>query len=362
MAVAFSRSAGVWRRTAEGLSPAAFAFVMATGIVSTALAEHGASASSVVLLWIAGVGYVVLWAGYLWRLVFRWARFRGDLAGPRGFAFLTWVAASGVLASRLALDGRVAAATTLAAVGGVGWLLLGYGVPLVLVCSRRPRSLRQVNGAWFIWVVGTQSVAVAAASLAPHTGGRILGILASVCWGVGLLQYLLVTVLVLARLLLEPVEPTAALAPYWVFMGAAAISVLAGALLLRLPPADAPLPEAFVLGASAVAWSFCTWLIPLLLALGGWRHVLHRVPPRYRTSLWSMVFPVGMYGVATRELGGAAGWSWMTAASTGLAWTAFAVWATVFAGMLAAPVTALRRSRRTAALCRPGPRGGWRSR
>ncbi|MFC7512225.1 hypothetical protein ACFQV4_25930 [Streptomyces thermocarboxydus] len=51
-----------------------------------------------------------------------------------------------------------------------------------------------------------------------------------------------------------------------------------------------------------MAWSFCTWLIPLLLALGVWRHVLHRVPLHYETSLWSMVFPVGMYGVASREL------------------------------------------------------------
>ncbi|MFS4091209.1 hypothetical protein [Streptomyces sp. AF1A] len=88
-------------------------------------------------------------------------------------------------------------------------------------------------------------------------------------------------------------------------------------------------------------WSFCTWLIPLLLALGVWRHVLHRVPPHYETSLWSMVFPVGMYGVAARELGEAAGWRWMTAAGADEARAAQAVWATVFAGMLAAPFTAL---------------------
>ncbi len=82
--------------------------------------------------------------------------------------------------------------------------------------------------------------------------------------------------------------------------------VLVGARLLPLPPADSLLPEAFVLGVSAVSWAFCAWLIPFPLALGVWRHVLRRVPPHYETSLWSMVFPVGMYGVATRELGDAA--------------------------------------------------------
>ncbi|MEW2492363.1 tellurite resistance/C4-dicarboxylate transporter family protein [Streptomyces nodosus] len=349
MTAVSSRRPGRWQRTVAGaaqdLNPGAFAFVMATGIVSTALAERGAAASSAVLLWIAAVGYVVLWAGYLWRVMFRWQDFRTDLAGPRGFAFLTVVAASDVLAGRLAVDRHYGGAAALTVVGATGWLVLGYGVPLLLVSSGHRLPLRQVNGTWFIWVVGTQSVAVATATLAPHTGGRALGILASVCWAVGLLQYLLVAALALARLLLEPVEPAELIPPYWVFMGAAAISVLAGARLLRLPPADAPLPGTFVLGVSAVAWSFCTWLIPLLLALGVWRHVLRRVSLRYETSLWSMVFPVGMYGVASRELGEAAGWGWMTATGVGGAWVALAVWAAVFAGMLAAPLTALRHSR-----------------
>ena len=195
--------------------------------MSTALAERSATASSAVLLWIAAVGYAVLWAGYLWRVMFRWQDFRPDLAGPRGFAFLTAVAASDVLAARLAVDRHHGGAAALTVVGTTGWLVLGYGVPLLLVSSGRGVSLRQVNGTWFIWVVGTQSVAVATTALAPHTGDRALGILASASWAVGLLQYLLVAALALARLLLEPVEPTELIPPYWVFMGAAAISVLA---------------------------------------------------------------------------------------------------------------------------------------
>ncbi|MER6629086.1 tellurite resistance/C4-dicarboxylate transporter family protein [Streptomyces sp. NPDC000987] len=346
MATVSGRPTGAWRRAAEDLSPGAFDFVMATGIVSIAPAEHGASVSGTALLWIAGVAYLALWAAHAWHLVFRWERFRGDLFGPRGFAFLTFVAASDVLAGRLVLDGYYAAATALTAVGAAGWLVLGYGVPLLLICSTRPLSLRQVDGTWFVRVVGTQSVAVATVALAPHAGGRALGVLASLCWAVGLLQYLLVAAPALARLLLEPVEPRELVPPYWVFMGAAAISVLAGARLLRLPPADALLPGAFVLGVSAVAWSFCTWLIPLLVALGLWRHVLRRVPVRYEEGLWSMVFPVGMYGVATREPGEAAGWGWMTAAGAGEVRAAPAVWAAVFAGMLAALVIRPRHPRR----------------
>jgi tellurite resistance protein TehA-like permease len=39
--------------------------------------------------------------------------------------------------------------------------------------------------------------------------------------------------------------------------------------------------------------------------------VLQRVPLRYETALWSLVFPIGMYGVATRELGRTTGTSWL---------------------------------------------------
>ncbi|MFI6358554.1 tellurite resistance/C4-dicarboxylate transporter family protein [Streptomyces sp. NPDC050743] len=204
-----------------------------------------------------------------------------------------------------------------------------------------PLSLRKVNGTWFVWAVGTQSVAVASASLARHTGGPALGALASACWSVGLLQYLLIAALALARLLLEPMTPAELVPPYWVFMGAAAISVLAGAKLLELPPGHELLPHQVVLSLSTLLWSFCTWLIPLLLALGVWRHALRRRPLRYETSLWSLVFPVGMYGAATGELGRVAGWGWMTAVGTTEAWAALAVWAATFTAMLATAARAM---------------------
>ncbi|MFE0384662.1 tellurite resistance/C4-dicarboxylate transporter family protein [Streptomyces bungoensis] len=325
----------------EDLNPGAFAFVMATGIISTALTGDGAATASAVLAVIAAAGYVLLWAASVWRAAWRPRRFLGDLAGPRGFSFLTLVAASEVLASR-ALAARLhGVAVALIAVGAAGWLLLGYGVPLLLIHSGGPLSLRQVNGTWFIWAVGTQSVAVATASLAQHIDGTALGALASACWAVGLLQYLLIAALTLARLLLEPLTPAELVPPYWVFMGAAAISVLAGAKLLELPPGDELLPHEVVLGLSTLLWSFCTWLIPLLLALGVWRHVLRRQPLRYETSLWSLVFPVGMYGVATGELGRVAGWDWMTTIGTTEAWAALAVWAAAFTAMLATAARAV---------------------
>ncbi len=114
--------------------------------------------------------------------------------------------------------------------------------------------------------------------------------------------YLLIAVMVAIALMQYPVQPAELTPPYWVFMGATAISVLAGALILRLP--RAPLGGAVhgvVAGLSVVLWAFGTWLIPLLLVLGAWRHLLRHVSLAYEPGMWSIVFPVGMYGGASRD-------------------------------------------------------------
>lgn len=117
-------------------------------------------------------------------------------------------------------------------------------------------------------------------------------------------------------------------------MGAAAITILAGARLLARP--DALVSRDLLADASLVLWSFCSWLIPLLVALGVWRHLVRRVPLRYDSALWSIVFSVGMYGVASTQLGHATGTPWLAALGGGEAWVALAVWLAVFAAMLVA--------------------------
>lgn len=56
---------------------------------------------------------------------------------------------------------------------------------------------------------------------------------------------------------------------------------------------------AFIGGTVISFWCFAAWLIPMLLAAGVWRHIVNRVPLRYTPGLWSMVFPLGMFAVAS---------------------------------------------------------------
>lgn len=319
------------------LDPGAFACVMATGIVSIALDRGAGHTASTVLFAISLTAYTALLLLHGWRLA-RWPRrVAADLTGPQGFTSLTLVAGTNVLASRFVLDKHTTPAAALLGIGTLFWLLLDYGVPLALLAGRRrTAALDHVNGTWFLWVVGTQSVAVAGASLATLHPNTELTALAAICWAIGLMQYLLIAALVLARLLVGPNTPNDINAPYWIFMGAAAISVLAGAKLLELPTTDSLLPRSVIHGICGVLWAFCTWLIPLLLTLGIWRHLVHRLPLRYEAGLWSVIFPLGMYGVATHELGHTTHTHWLTNLGAGEERVAAVAWTAVFAAMLVA--------------------------
>jgi len=84
-------------------------------------------------------------------------------------------------------------------------------------------------------------------------------------------------------------------------MGAVAITTLAGDRLMLnsslWPFLTNLLP--FLQSFTLFFWTFATWLIPLLVFLGVWRHWVKRVPLRYVPEYWSLVFPVGMYTVST---------------------------------------------------------------
>lgn len=327
-------SAGV-----RSLHPGYFALVMATGIMSIGISTVGVTWLSVSLLWLAVACYVVLVVLLVWRLV----AFRGelvqDLGDPaRAFGFFTFVAATDVVGARLVGDGHRTVVVGLLAVASVTWLFLGYLVPALVARRSRVRpALRGANGSWFIWVVASQSIAVLAATLEPQVdvGRRELAIVAVLSWSVGLFLYGAVGVLVAVRLLLFDFGPADVTPPYWVAMGATAISVVAGSKIVEM--AKAPMvsaTSALIAGLAVLFWAFGTWLIPALLAAGYWRHVRHRVPLTYEPSLWSVVFPLGMYGVGSAYLGEVDDLPIVTAIGHAEIWVALAVWALVLGAML----------------------------
>lgn len=336
------RTAGSFgvRAAVQTLNPGYFALVMATGIISIAMRTHHAIELSLALLWLTVIEYATLVVLSAWRAVAFRGALAADLTDPRvAFGTFTFVAGTDVLGARLAVDVNRGAALALLVVGWLAWLVLGYVIPWTSVLGRARIEpvLPAANGTWFIWVVASQSVAVLAAVLEPSvdTGRRELAALAVFSWAVGVFLYASVGVLVATRLLLYPVAPTDLTPPYWVAMGATAITVLAGARIVGM--ADAPMVTAtrgLVAGTSVVFWAFGSWLIPALIAAGLWRHLVRRVPLRYEPSLWSVVFPLGMYSVASHYLGQADHLPVVQTIGADESWVALAAWLATFAAML----------------------------
>ena len=336
----------------RSVGPGWFAMVMATGIVSTAAEREGFPGVSLALLVVAAVSYVVLVVLSLVRL-WRWpAQVRADLATPpASFGFFAVVAGSAVLGERLAELRVEAVALALLAVAVVGWLVLGYAVPaLVVLAPEKPGFAASVDGSWLLWVVATQAVSTAAALTAERDGDlRLLATVTAVtAWAVGVVLYVSLLTLLLLRLLVVPVSPQQMTPPYWIVMGATAITVLAGSRILQLDRSRplVRLSTPLVEGLSLLLWAFGTWTIPLLVVFGTWRHVLRRHRLAYTPQLWTMVFPLGMYSVATAEFGRATGLPFLAVPARIAFWVALAAWAAVFAGMLASLVAG-RAGRKT---------------
>lgn len=322
------------------MPPSSFAFVMATGILSAGLLQVGQDLLAELLFWIACCAGVVLLAALLWRAARHPARLVGDALDPGTmFGFFTFVAGANVVGLHLSSTGRYRVDLVLTVVAGITWVALTYLLPAVLLLrEHRAPVLGEANGSWFLWVVATQSMAIAFTSLARvHGSGPLAGV-AVAFWGVGVMLYLLIATLVTLRLLTRPNRPESLSPTYWIFMGATAITVLAGSSILALPQAFAPVASThgFVAGASYVLWAVGLWWIPLLVVFGIWRHAVHRYRLRYETSLWSIVFPLGMLATASMLFGRSEGIMLMVDIGEAGIWVAVASWCAASAMMVAA--------------------------
>ena len=322
------------------LHPAYFGFVMATGIISTGLSELGPSWLSQALFVIACAGLVILTCALVARLVFFPGSVVSDILAPdRVFGFFTVTAGLDVLGVRFVLAGHPLVTAFLAAFAALTWVLLTYGVPASLLIDRKRDSvIGGINGSWLLWIVGTQSLAVVSSILVSSWRSQtaLLAPVAVALWSVGLVLYLVVTTLIVLRWLTVPMTPQALGPPYWILMGATAISVLAGARVLGIP-ASVPVirdTHGFVEGFTFALWALGTWWIPLLLVLGEWRYVQRHFPLTYEPTQWSVVFPLGMYSVASLTFGRVAHLSFMAPIARVMIWVAVGSWVLVAAAFV----------------------------
>ena len=174
--------------------------------------------------------------------------------------------------------------------------------------------------------------------VAPETGNlsRAVFVLIHMLWGVGIGLYASLATLLIYRIFFFAIGPDDLTPLLWVVMGAAAISTNAGSTLLLT---DSGMPSLhsmrpFIEGVTLVLWAWATWWIPLLLLFGIWKHGICRAPLTYTPMLWSIVFSLGMYSIASLRFSLAADFPPLRAISLAVLWISVAAWIATSLGLI----------------------------
>jgi tellurite resistance protein TehA-like permease len=304
-----SRAGRHLREQIATMHPANFALSMATGIVSIACFTLGLRDLAQVLFVVNVVAYVALWGATIARVVMFGKAFIEDWTShQRAPGFFTSVAATCVLGVQLVvLHNAKHAGLWLFGLGLLLWVICTYSVFVALsVREEKPSLADGINGGWLLAVVATQSICVLGCRVLPDVVSNrdaALFFLTSF-WLCGGMLYIWMISLIFYRYTFFRFSPSDLMPPYWINMGAVAITTLAGTTLVAVSGTSTLMASIrpFVMGFTILYWATATWWIPMLLVLGIWRHTVRRVAIAYDPLYWGLVFPLGMYSVATYRL------------------------------------------------------------
>jgi tellurite resistance protein TehA-like permease len=305
---------------------------------------------AVVLLWLNLVLYAVLWLLTALRVM----RYRDKMVADlfdhgRCVGFFTIVAATCVLGNQFVVVAyRPRLAIGLWYAGIVFWSIFTYTIFTILTVKRDKPSLGEgLNGGWLVAVVAAQSVSVLGGLLSSEfvSTRELVLFFSLVMWLGGGMLYVWIIALIFYRYTFFPLDPRQLAPPYWINMGAMAISTLAGTVLASKAAESDLLRHLlpFITGLTLMFWATATWWIPLLVALGAWRHLVRKVPLTYDVVYWSAVFPLGMYTACTHRLLSIVEAPFLDIIPRLFVYIAIAAWMFTFMGLVYRQVQVLNR-------------------
>lgn len=324
-----------------------FALVMATGIISVATHLHGMPSIAMALFWLNVVFFIVLLVFFFARLVLDLQRVKQDISNfQKGPGFFTLTAAACILGNQLILFFKLQALAEVLLVFAIAsWVIIIYSFFALLTTGHgKPTLENGISGTWLVSIVSTQAIAILSVLVSvskPPQLQQFMLFASLAMFLIGCMLYIFIMLLIFYRLSFFELTPSELGAPYWISMGATAITTLAGSNLIahsgQLKLLQEILP--FLKGFTLFFWCWGTWWIPLLLLLGYWRHLRVHIPfpttaEGYHPSYWGMVFPLGMYSVCTFRLVEVIEVDFLMILSSTFVYVALFAWAAVFVGLV----------------------------
>ncbi len=256
----------------------------------------------------------------------------------KGAGFLTFIAASCILGSEYVQEQQMfAAGTYLLLLALIAWVLVLYTFLSWAILSReKPWPETGLSGSWLLIIVSTQSLVILASSLVAHLpiDPGITFFLTVTAWMVGILFYVLLLSLLFYRLTFYAVTPSEITPDFWIDTGAAAISTLAGTSLINSAHSMPMFQQYifFIKMPSLLMWGAATFWLPLLCIMETWRHVKSGF--KYSPGYWSLVFPLGMYTMASIKVADVLQASFLNRLGQGFIYVALAAWLIIFIAMI----------------------------
>lgn len=297
------------RTLLKNLSPANFAFVMSTGVVSLIFHKTGWLSLSWIFLMIGSLGYIALVSLFVIRLFVLKKEALDDFKDiQKMFKYLTFSAGSNALAVSFCLSGYNLPALILASIGVLSTIALTYTLFCTLFFHIQV-PIQEISPFWLLLAIACNSSGISITTLWQHeifiNPNPLFLLLAFGFWTFGVFIYLIFMTLNLYRMIFFPFTGRDMDPCYWTCMGAAAIAVVDGSQFILVK--DAPLfllaIKPFMEGMILFLWEWGTAWIPILCLMELWKLAYFKVPFRYQPSRWAMVFPLGMYTAATDVLG-----------------------------------------------------------
>lgn len=328
------------------LLPGYFAMVMATGIISIACLLKDFVVLGRGLFYLNIVFLVVLLSALIYRMIRYWPDVVVDFKSyQRGPGFFTLIAALCIMGNQVILfEGMSKLAMGLLIVAAIIWAFIIYGFFYNLTVTDNKKPLKEgINGTWLVIIVSIQAISVLISFVSDGLGAvsEIYLFIATCLFSVGCIFYLYLMSLIIYRISFFPLNAMELGAPYWINMGATAISTLAGSMLILHEKQFNFLVEIrpFLKGFVLLFWAAGTWWIPLLIVLGAWRHIVKKIKvpttaEGYDPTYWAMVFPLGMYVVSTFRLIEALDIAFLKIIPNGFIYIALFAWTAVMIGFV----------------------------